>query len=229
MDISLIIPPLLGAFIGYITNWLAIKMLFRPYEEKYIFNIKIPFTPGLIPKRRKEIAEAIAKTVEEHILPAEKLKQLFEESNYKIRLHKRVELVIDELIDTTIEDMKKTIKEGISVGKFTIKGTLIITALDKVIDKALEKVKEKLKKRIKEKATVIIEEHIEEELPIMLAQLNIRQMVIDTFMELDIETLEKIVVGFSENQLKHITYTGAVLGAFIGFIESFYILVERGF
>ncbi|NPA51290.1 MAG: DUF445 family protein, partial [Aquificae bacterium] len=85
MDWSFIIPPLLGAFIGYITNWLAIKMLFRPYEEKYLFGIKLPFTPGLIPKRRKEIAESIAKTIEEHILPAEKLKKIFEESNYKQR------------------------------------------------------------------------------------------------------------------------------------------------
>ncbi len=223
MDFSLLIPPILGAFIGYITNWLAIKMLFRPYEEKYIFGIKVPFTPGLIPKRRKEIAEAIANTIEEHILPLEKLKKLFEESDYKQRIHKRVELVIDELIDTTIEDIKRTIKEGISVGKLTIKGTLIVAALDKVLDRALEKTKEKLKKRIKERATHIIEEHIEEELPIMLAQLNIREMVIETFLELDIETMEKIVVGFSEKQLKHITYTGAILGALIGAIESVYI------
>jgi len=136
--------------------------------------------------------------------------------------------VIDELIDTTIEDIKKAIREGISVGRFTIKGTIIVTAVDKVLDKAIEKVKEKLKKRIKEKATNIIEQHIEEELPIMLAQLNIRQMVIETFMEIDIETLEKIVVGFSENQLKHITYTGAILGALIGLIESIYIYLERG-
>ncbi len=82
MELSIIIPPILGAFIGYITNWLAIKMLFRPFEEKYIFGFKVPFTPGLIPRRRKEIAESIATTVEEHILPAEKLKKLFEESDY---------------------------------------------------------------------------------------------------------------------------------------------------
>ncbi len=225
MELSIVIPPILGAFIGYITNWLAIKMLFRPFEEKYIFGFKVPFTPGLIPKRRKEIAESIATTVEKHILPAEKLKKLFEESDYKNRIHKRVELVIDELIDSIIDDLKKTIKEGISLGKINIRGALIVTALDKVLEKALEKAKEKVKARLKERGADIIEEHIEEELPIMLSQLNIRQMVIETFMELDIETLEKIVVGFSEKQLKHITYTGAVLGAFIGMVESVYILI----
>jgi len=127
MELSIIIPPILGAFIGYITNWLAIKMLFRPFEEKYIFGFKIPFTPGLIPRRRKEIAESIATTVEEHILPAEKLKKLFEESDYKSRIHKRVELVIDELIDSIIDDLKKTIKEGMSLGKINIRGALIRT------------------------------------------------------------------------------------------------------
>ncbi len=223
MDTDLLIPPVLGAFIGYITNWLAIKMLFRPYEPKYIFGIHVPFTPGLIPKRRKEIAQSIAKTVEEHILPQEKLMKLFEDSNYKQRLHKRVELVIDDLIDSIVEDIRKTIKEGISLGKINIKGAIVLTAIDKLLDKAIENLKQKLKKKLIEKASDKIEKHIEEELPIIIGQLKIREMVIETFMEIDIETLEKIVIGFSENQLKHITYMGAVLGFVIGVIQSIYI------
>ena len=50
---KLIIPIIVGAIIGYFTNWLAIKMLFRPHYEKKIFGIKIPFTPGLIPKEKR--------------------------------------------------------------------------------------------------------------------------------------------------------------------------------
>ena len=42
---KIIIPVFVGAIIGYITNWLAIKMLFRPHGEKKIFGIKLPFTP----------------------------------------------------------------------------------------------------------------------------------------------------------------------------------------
>ncbi len=222
MNIDIFIPPILGAFIGYITNWLAIKMLFKPYEPKYIFGVHIPFTPGLIPRRREEIAEAIAKTVEEHILPQNKLIKLFESSGYKERLHKRVELVIDDLIDSIVEDIRKTIKDGISIGKINIKGVVLLTALDKIIDKAVDNLKEKLKKKLIEKASDRIEKHIEEEIPILIKQLNIRQMVIETFMEIDIQTLEKIVIGFSENQLKHITYTGAVLGFLIGVFQSLY-------
>lgn len=55
------IPALVGAFIGYITNWLAIKMLFRPHHEKRIFGIKLPFTPGLIPKEKDRIAKSVGK------------------------------------------------------------------------------------------------------------------------------------------------------------------------
>ncbi len=225
MWVEYVIPPLLGAFIGYVTNYIAIKMLFRPFEEKYIFGIKIPFTPGLIPRRRKEIAYSIAETVEEHILPLEKLHKLFEDSNYKERLHQRVELVIDELISNILEDLKKNIKEGISLGKITIKGAVVVSAVDKLIDKAIEKLRLKLKEKLIKKVSGTIEKHIEEELPIMLSQLKIKDMVVETFMEIDIETMEKVVMGFSEKQLKHITYTGAVLGFLIGLIQTIYLLI----
>lgn len=199
MWIEYLIPPLLGAFIGYVTNYIAIKMLFRPFEEKYIFGFKVPFTPGLIPRRRKEIANSIAETVEEHILPLEKLQKLFEDSNYKERLHQRVELVIDELISNILDDLRKNIKEGISLGKITIKGAVVVTAVDKLLDKAIEKLRLKLKEKLIEKVSGTIEKHIEEELPIMLSQLRIKDMVVETFMEIDIETMEKVVMGFQKN------------------------------
>jgi len=62
---------LVGAVIGYITNWLAIKMLFRPHKEIRIFNIKVPFTPGLIPKERSRIAKNVGESVGHHILTKE--------------------------------------------------------------------------------------------------------------------------------------------------------------
>ena len=42
--------PLLGAVIGYCTNWLAVKMLFKPLEPIKVFGRTLPFTPGVIPK-----------------------------------------------------------------------------------------------------------------------------------------------------------------------------------
>jgi uncharacterized membrane protein YheB (UPF0754 family) len=58
----------LGAVIGGYTNSLAIKMLFRPYEPKYIGKYRLPFTPGLIPRRRAELAEQMGEMVVDHLL-----------------------------------------------------------------------------------------------------------------------------------------------------------------
>ncbi len=66
MDWTFIAAPISGAVIGYFTNWLAIKMLFLPYKEKYLFGIKIPFTPGIIPKERKKLATGIGGAAGEH-------------------------------------------------------------------------------------------------------------------------------------------------------------------
>ncbi|MEK5068516.1 DUF445 domain-containing protein [Sporosarcina sp. FSL K6-1508] len=61
----------IGALIGGLTNHLAIKMLFRPHEAKYIGKWRLPFTPGLIPKRRDELAMQLGKTVTNYLLTPE--------------------------------------------------------------------------------------------------------------------------------------------------------------
>lgn len=62
---------IIGALIGAVTNHLAIRMLFRPLEAKYIGKYRIPFTPGLIPKRRDELAANLGRTVVKHLLTPE--------------------------------------------------------------------------------------------------------------------------------------------------------------
>lgn len=62
---------IIGAMIGAVTNHLAIRMLFRPLEAKYIGKYRIPFTPGLIPKRRDELAANLGRTVVKHLLTPE--------------------------------------------------------------------------------------------------------------------------------------------------------------
>ncbi|BBW97311.1 DUF445 family protein [Geobacillus sp. FSL W8-0032] len=65
----------IGAFIGGMTNFIAIVMLFRPYEPLYVLGRRLPFTPGLIPKRRRELAEQLGKTVAEHLVTPEGLRR----------------------------------------------------------------------------------------------------------------------------------------------------------
>lgn len=88
---SLLLPyflaPLVGGVIGYITNDIAIRMLFRPHSVKYLFGIKIPFTPGIIPKEKGRIAEAIGGTISHNLMNQEVLERylLSDEMTQKIR------------------------------------------------------------------------------------------------------------------------------------------------
>ncbi|MDE7470766.1 MAG: DUF445 family protein [Paramuribaculum sp.] len=59
-----IMGPLVGAFIGWLTNGIAIKMLFRPLTPKYIGRWRVPFTPGIIPKERDRIARSVGAVAE---------------------------------------------------------------------------------------------------------------------------------------------------------------------
>ncbi|MGE7024060.1 DUF445 family protein [Solibacillus cecembensis] len=66
-----------GAVVGAATNYMAIKMLFRPYKPIYFKKWRLPLTPGLIPKRREDLAVQLGKTVSEYLLTPETIKKKF--------------------------------------------------------------------------------------------------------------------------------------------------------
>lgn len=66
--LKLLLPPLIGAVIGYCTNYIAVKMLFRPYHPIKIGKWTLPFTPGVIPRRKPELAHALGSAVGKSLL-----------------------------------------------------------------------------------------------------------------------------------------------------------------
>ncbi len=72
----------IGALIGGFTNHLAIQMLFRPYNPIYIKGRRLPFTPGIIPKRREELAVQMGKMVVEHLVTAEGIQKKFSDPGF---------------------------------------------------------------------------------------------------------------------------------------------------
>ena len=68
MNYLLIIRPLIGAGIGYITNWLAVKMMFRPLHPIKIGKFTLPFTPGIIPRNKDRIAKSIGNAINDELL-----------------------------------------------------------------------------------------------------------------------------------------------------------------
>ncbi|MFJ8416716.1 DUF445 domain-containing protein [Bacillus paramycoides] len=97
----------LGAIIGGYTNHLAIKMLFRPHRPIYIGKFQVPFTPGLIPKRRDELAVQLGKMVVDHLLTPEGIgKKLTNEEFQKSLIH-WAQVEVDKVItnEQSLRDM----------------------------------------------------------------------------------------------------------------------------
>lgn len=69
-------PPIVGGIIGYFTNDVAIKMLFRPYRALYLGKQRIPFTPGLIPRNQERLAKRISDTIMGSLLTPDELQKL---------------------------------------------------------------------------------------------------------------------------------------------------------
>lgn len=69
--------PVVGGLIGLFTNYVAIKMLFHPYKEKRIFGRRLPFTPGMVPKRKDELARAVGNAVSQSLITPEDIKKQF--------------------------------------------------------------------------------------------------------------------------------------------------------
>ena len=101
-----LIGPAVGAVIGYITNDIAIRMLFRPHRAKYILGVHVPFTPGIIPKEKARIAGAIGKAVSENLMNREVL----ENSLLSDDMMSKLSNAIDEFVATQSKN-EETIEE----------------------------------------------------------------------------------------------------------------------
>lgn len=226
MELKLILIPLIGAFIGYITNYIAIKMLFRPYKPVYIFGFKLPFTPGIIPKERKYIIESIANLVAQQLFTEEKIQKFLKDLNYEKTLEQKIDSFVEKFIEENFEDVKESIKNVLIIGKFNIKGLFFTTALEKAIDKGLDKLKEKLKTKVKDQIFETIEKEVEKEIIKISKQLDIKKLVIETLDNLTPQELEKIILSISGRHFRYINFFGAFLGFLIGLIQVIIFLVD---
>ncbi|MEJ2200663.1 MAG: DUF445 family protein [Desulfuromonadaceae bacterium] len=94
-----LIPPLLGALIGYVTNYIAIRMLFRPLNPWRIFGLRLPLTPGLIPAKRGELAEKMGDMVGSHLLTAKDVGRALEKEHFRRELKGAMTDKIGQFLD----------------------------------------------------------------------------------------------------------------------------------
>ncbi|OOR18739.1 MULTISPECIES: DUF445 domain-containing protein [Bacillus cereus group] len=97
----------LGAIIGGYTNHLAIKMLFRPHRPIYIGKFQVPFTPGLIPKRRDELAVQLGKMVVDHLLTPEGIGKKLTNEEFQAGLIRWAQVEVEKVItnEQSLRDM----------------------------------------------------------------------------------------------------------------------------
>ena len=95
-ETAYVIAPLLGGGIGHITNDIAIRMLFRPHKAKYVMGVHIPFTPGIIPKEKGRIADAIGGVISENLMNKEVLQRYLLSDD----MVKKVRSAVEEFIST---------------------------------------------------------------------------------------------------------------------------------
>lgn len=188
---------IVGTFIGWVTNYIAIKLLFRPYNEINILGFKLQ---GVIPKRRKELAESIGKTVNAELISIKDITNTINSME--------LEVEIDKIVGDIVE---KKIK-GDFLGSYPM---LKMFINDSIIDKIKSYIKSAIEENKGEIVNTIIEKFEKE--------IDFEDLIIKKINDFSLEEVEKMTINIAKNELKHIEYIGAVLGAFIGVVQ--YLLI----
>lgn len=119
-----ITPPLVGAFIGYLTNKVAIRMLFRPLAAWRIMGMRVPMTPGVIPAKREELARNLGDVVGDHLLTGKDIAkglqhEVFQRHLYNL-IHERMEGILQKDLGTLSSVIPAKFQVYFEVGKKTL-------------------------------------------------------------------------------------------------------------
>lgn len=177
-----IIGALIGAVIGYITNWLAIKMLFRPREAKYIFGMKLPFTPGLIPKEKSRIANKVGETVGTHLLNSDSLSKALKDDKIKAKFNEVAKEKINQVINSN-STLEESLKNTLGENYYALKGNMINNITKTILESIQE---EEFKNKVKFYIVDSIKERLNKEPEKIIDFINsnkFREVIINTLGE----------------------------------------------
>ncbi|MEO4054588.1 DUF445 family protein [Solibacillus sp. CAU 1738] len=148
-----------GAIVGAATNYMAIKMLFRPYKPIYFMRWRLPLTPGLIPKRRDVLAVQLGKTVSEYLLTPDTIKKKFLSED----IRKNILAFAQKKVTEEVFTANKTIKDWLDLAGFSHLPQTVEGKLDVLIYNQLESMKHVL-------STKTIQELLPQDLELVLDQ-----------------------------------------------------------
>ena len=194
--IRLVLLIVIGGLIGYITNKVAIRMLFRPVNPVKILFITIQ---GVFPKRKDQMAISLADTIEQELLSKEVIMD-------KILSQEKIDKLKEYIKETLITQVSSKIPPMFKMFMGSDPEEMVRNLLDKEGDKILDKVIEDLKEK-------------------SLEDLNIREIVKDRIDALDFVEFEKIIFGLMSRELRFVEIIGLFLGAFIGLLQFFVTMI----
>jgi len=190
---KIILSTIIGGIIGWITNIIAIKMLFKPTNPIRIKVLGLEIQ-GLLPKRRYEIARIIGETVEEELID---FKEIFEK------------IVDDEncsrIIDIVKNKIVQAINQKLPILTPQILKNILIQYVEEQIEKESKNVLEDLIKNIYEKTS---------------QDIKIGKIIEDKINLFDLAKIEEITLKIAKKELKHIEMLGGILGAVIGLLQG---------
>lgn len=195
--------PLVGALIGWLTNWLAIKMLFRPRRAVGVAGLKVQ---GLLPKRRRELAVNIGEVVERELISHEDVKRRLTDPAFlesvRRTCDKHVELFVKERIYSIVPSM-----------------------LSNVVP--LEPLAKKVKDIVVEEIVKILPGLIEGFTKDLESRLEFKKIITEKVEGFELEKLEGIVMRIAKSELRYIEIFGGVLGFLIGLAQFAVIAFTR--
>ncbi len=196
MEWKLWLLPVVGAIIGYATNWIAVKMLFRPRHEIRILGRRLPFTPGVIPKGQERLANAAGRVVKDHLLNHEIMRSVLLSDRIRkqiidgitdwkaglgdANLHECIGQFVKE---ETIEQLTGEIEDRVS--DHLCRKILSMDPASMLVEKLMEEVREmlndsmfgmmiggslldKIGEQIRDRADRFIQDHLEEYIRMMV-------------------------------------------------------------
>lgn len=193
----LIAVPLLGGVIGYVTNRIAVKMIFRPIEPTTILGFRFQ---GLVPRRQQDLAESIGRIVGEHLVSHDDVLRCFE----KVDLEHLIGDVLERGLAPKIEELRKMPLIGGFLNDDRVKDLR-----DSVL-RGILKHKDMLFEKLEDAVT---------------QGLDVRKVVSEKVAAFHVETLERLVLEVASRELRSIERLGAVLGVLIGLVQAALLLL----
>ncbi|MBW0160081.1 MAG: DUF445 family protein [Sediminibacterium sp. Gen4] len=193
MSYILFLIPVISAFIGWFTNWIAIKMLFHPKEPKKILGITIQ---GIFPKRQQQFAEKLGKLVSQELLSFADIQQKLVHPDNIQKLMPVVEEHIDQFL------RKKLAEEMPVISMFIGENT--IQQLKGIFMKELESLFPVIMQRYMG--------HLQQEL-------DLEKIVTQKVAAFSSDKLEEILQSILSKEFRFVELIGAVLGFIIGLLQ----------